>query len=132
VLEDPCGGGGQSGLHGPGLGRGVGVGLACAGRTAVMLMAAMNSSKQKINLIPSVIYTVIAQRVSIAIGGNTYKFGNAVGDGRGSGQPRGHRGRGVGVCLVCAEITAVMLITAMNHSNRKINLIPAAISTAIA
>lgn len=68
-----------------------------------------------------------------------YKFGiavgDAVGDGRGDGQSRPHSGvgigRGVGVGLACAEITAVMLIAAMNNSKQRINLIPAAIYTAI-
>ena len=34
---------------GNGLGRGVGVGLVCAGITAVMLIAALNNSKQRIS-----------------------------------------------------------------------------------
>jgi len=40
----------QCGGHGNGLGRGVGVGLVWAGITAVMLMPAMNNSKQRISL----------------------------------------------------------------------------------
>jgi hypothetical protein len=60
-----------------------------------------------------------------------YKFGNGVlvGLGRGCGQPTGQCGRGVGVCLVCAETTAAMPIAAINDSRQKINLIPAEIST---
>ena len=49
-VGDECGGGPQGTRPhgGDGLGRGVGVGLVCAGITAVMLVAAINSSKQRI------------------------------------------------------------------------------------